>query len=146
MADSGSNREVVSRFLSDVFVEHDMSRLDGYMRDDYIQHNPDCPQGKAGFLEFFDVIFRAMPDFHYTVKKVVADGDSVMAWVTTQGTHTGSDFLGQAASGNRVKFDAVDIFRMQDGLIAEHWDVADTFTFFSQLGIVRGAEDRQRKE
>jgi predicted SnoaL-like aldol condensation-catalyzing enzyme len=40
----------------------------------------------------------------------------------------------------------VDIFRMHNGLIAEHWDVADTFTFFSQLGVVQGAEDRQRKE
>ena len=146
MADSASNKQVVLRFLADVFVRRDMSRLDDYMRDDYIQHNPDCPQGKAGFVEFFNVIFGAMPDFRYHVRKVVADGDMVMAWVTTQGTHTGSDFLGQAASGNRVKFDAVDIFRMQDGLIAEHWDVAETFTFFSQLGIVRGAEDRQRKE
>jgi len=33
----------------------------------------------------------------------------------------------------------VDIFRVQDGKIAEHWDVADTFTFFSQLGV---AEER----
>ncbi len=32
--------------------------MDEYMRDDYIQHNGDCPQGKAGFVEFFDVIFR----------------------------------------------------------------------------------------
>jgi predicted SnoaL-like aldol condensation-catalyzing enzyme len=145
MGDVSVNREVVSRFLDDVFVRRDMSRLDEYMRDDYIQHNPDCPQGKAGFLEFFDVIFRALPDFHYAVKKVVADGDLVMAWCTTMGTHTGGDFLGQSASGNSVKFDVVDIFRMQDGKIAEHWDVADTFTFFSQLGVVEGAQDRQRK-
>jgi predicted ester cyclase len=68
-----------------------------------------------------------------------------MAWCTSLGTHTGGAFLGQAATGNAVKFDTVDIFRMQDGLIAEHWDVADTFTFFSQLGLTRGAEDRQRK-
>ena len=145
MADSSANREVVERFLDDVFVRHDMSRLDEYMRDDYMQHNPDCPQGKAGFLEFFGVIFGAMPDFHYAVKRVVADGDLVMAWCTSLGTHTGGEFLGQAATGNAVKFDTVDIFRMQDGLIAEHWDVADTFTFFSQLGLTRGAEDRQRK-
>lgn len=143
---AGANKEVVARFLDDVFVNHDMSGLDACMRDDYIQHNPDCPQGKAGFLQFFDVIFRALPDFRYTVKRLVAEGDMVMAWCTTSGTHTGADFLGQAATGNPVKFDVVDIFRMEDGKIAEHWDVADTFTFFSQLGITRGAEDKQRKE
>jgi predicted SnoaL-like aldol condensation-catalyzing enzyme len=141
---AAANKEVVSRFLDDVFVQHDLTRLDEYMRDDYIQHNPDCPQGKDGFLEFFGVIFGALPDFRYSVKKVVADGDIVMAWCTTSGTHAGSDFLGQPASGNRVRFDVVDIFRMEEGLIAEHWDVADTFTFFSQLGVVRGAENRQR--
>jgi predicted SnoaL-like aldol condensation-catalyzing enzyme len=146
MADAATNKQVVARFLDDVFVRHDMSRLDEYMRDDYMQHNPDCPQGKAGFLEFFAVVFGAMPDFRYEVKQVVADGDLVMAWVTSLGTHTGGEFLGQKAIGNAVKFDAVDIFRMQDGLIAEHWDVADTFTFFSQLGVAHGAEDRQRKE
>lgn len=142
---SETNNEVVSRFLDDVFIAHDMGRLDDYMREDYIQHNPDCPQGKAGFVEFFSVIFGAMPDFHYTVKKVVAQGDLVMAWCTTQGTHTGSDFLGQTATGNTVKFDVVDIFRMEDGKIAEHWDVADTFTFFSQLGIASGSEDKRRE-
>lgn len=146
MTDAASNKRLVLRFLNDVFVHRDMSRLDEYLRDDYIQHNPDCPQGKAGFIQFFDVIFQAMPDFHYSIKKVVADGDIVMAWCTTMGTHTGGEFLGRAPSGKAVKFDVVDIFRLEDGLIAEHWDVADTFTFFSQLGIVEGAEDRQRRE
>ena len=136
MADESSrNKDVVSRFYNEVFIGHDMSRIDDYMRDDYIQHNADCPQGKAGFLEFFDVIFRAVPDFSYTLKKMVADGDIVMTYSTTSGTHTGGAWLGQEATGKRLTFDVVDIFRMEDGKIAEHWDVADTFTFFSQLGI-----------
>ena len=132
---SSMNKDVVSRFYSDVFVGHDMSRLDTYMRDDYIQHNPDCPQGKTGFVEFFAVIFRAVPDFRYTLRKMVAEGDLVLAYSTTTGTHTGGEWLGQKATGNRLTFDVVDIFRLEDGMIAEHWDVADTFTLFSQLGI-----------
>lgn len=93
------------------------------------------PAGKAGFVEFFEVIFAAVPDFRYTLKKMVAEGEIIMAYSTTSGTHTGGDWLGKKASGNQIKFDVVDIFRVQDGKIAEHWDVADTFTFFSQLGI-----------
>ncbi len=94
MHDVGRNKDAVSRFYNDVFINHDMSRLDGYMRDDYIQHNPDCRQGKAGFVEFFDVIFRAVPDFAYTLKKMVAEGDIVMAYSTTTGTHTGGPLAG----------------------------------------------------
>jgi len=134
---SGSSKDVVSRFYDDVFIRHDVSRIDEYMRDDYIQHNADCPQGKAGFLEFFATIFAAVPDFSYTLKKMVAEDDIVVAFSTTTGTHTGGEWLGQAATGNRLDYDVVDIFRVQDGKIAEHWDVADTFTFFSQLGVAR---------
>jgi predicted SnoaL-like aldol condensation-catalyzing enzyme len=132
---SAANKEVVSRFYQDVFIGHDLSRLDEYMHDDYIQHNGDCPQGKAGFVEFFETIFRAVPDFKYTLQRMVAEDDIVMAYSTTSGTHAGGEWLGKEPTGSRLEFNVVDIFRVQDGKIAEHWDVADTFTFFCQLGV-----------
>lgn len=131
-----NNTEIISQFIDIVFVKHDMSILNQIMRDDYIQHNPDCAQGKTGFKEFFEIIFAAMPDFKYSLKKIVAQDDIVMAYCTTSGTHTGGAWLGKQATGNRLEYDVVDIFRIQDGKIAEHWDVADTFKLFSQLGIV----------
>ena len=137
MATAAENKDVVSRFYNDVFINHDMSRIDEYMRDDYIQHNADCPQGKAGFLEFFDVIFKAVPDFKYKLHAMVAENDLVLAYSETSGTHTGGEWIGQKASGRSLCFNVIDVFRVQDGLIAEHWDVADTFTFFSQLGNAR---------
>jgi predicted SnoaL-like aldol condensation-catalyzing enzyme len=137
MPDSSKKaKEVVTRFYNDVFIRHDMSKLDTYMRDDYIQHNQDCPQGKAGFVEFFTVIFKAVPDFSYTLKKIVAEGDIVMAFSRTTGTHTGGEWIGKEADGAKLDYDVVDIFRVQDGKISEHWDVADTFTFFRQLGVI----------
>ena len=95
VSDASTNKEVVSRFYEDVFLRHDMSRIDDYMRDDYIQHNADCPQGKAGFLDFFATIFAAVPDFSYTLKKMVADGDTVVTYSTTTGTHTGGEWIGR---------------------------------------------------
>lgn len=133
--ESSMNKEIVARFYEDVFIRHDLSRLDDYMKEEYIQHNADCPQGRGGFVQFFEVIFRAVPDFKYTLRKLVAEGDIVMAYSTTTGTHTGGEWLGQDSTGNRLGFNVVDIFRLEEGKIAEHWDVADTFTFFSQLGI-----------
>ena len=112
-SDSSVNKEVVSRFYHDVFIEHDMSRLDDYMHDDYIQHNADCPQGKAGFVEFFETIFRAVPDFRYTLQKMVAEDDIVMAYSTTSGTHSGGEWLGKEPTGSKLEFDVVDIFRVQ---------------------------------
>ena len=132
---TSNNHKIVETFCTDVFVRQDLSRLDDYMRDDYIQHNEDVPQGKAGFREFFVNTFKAMPDFRYTVKKIVAEGDIVMVYSTTKATHTGGKWLGQPPTGNRLNFNVVDIFRVENGMIAEHWDVADSLTLFTQLGI-----------
>ena len=131
-----NNRRIVETFVNDVFVNHDLSHLDSYMRDDYIQHNPDVPQGKKGFIDFFKQTFKAIPDFKYTLKKIVAESDLVMIYCTTSGTHTGGEWLGKQATGNKLDFNVVDIFRIQDGMIAEHWDVADTFELFKQVGII----------
>jgi len=56
---------------------------------------------------------------------------------TTTGTHTGGEWLGVQPTGNTLSFDVVDMFRLQDGKIAEHWDVADTYSLFSQLGRIK---------
>lgn len=137
MDNAGSNRKLVESFITAVFVDHDLSDLGRYLRDDYIQHNPDVAQGRAGFEEFFETTFRAMPDFRYTVKQIVADGDRVWVYSTTTATHTGAPWLDVAPAGNRLSFDVVDMFRLEDGKIAEHWDVADTLGLFSQLGKVK---------
>ena len=134
---SERNKKVVERLIDTVFINHDLSALDEIMRDDYIQHNEDVPQGKAGFKDFFITTFKAMPNFRYTVRKIVAEDDIVMVYSTTTATHTDGKWLGQPPTGNSLNFDVVDIFRVEDGLIAEHWDVADSLKLFTQLGIAK---------
>jgi len=130
------NKKLVETLCMTVFQKHDFSRLDEIMRDDYIQHNEDTPQGKAGFKEFFEQMFKAMPDFNYTIKKIVAEGDTVIMYSTTTATHSG-EWLGNPPTGNKLNFDVVDIFRIENGKIAEHWDVADTLKLFTQVGKIK---------
>ena len=136
MADIEKNKRAVLVLYETVFRGHDFSRLDEIMRDDYIQHNADCPQGKAGFVQFFEEIFAGIPDFRYDMLRIVAEGDFVMMYSTTTGTHR-HEWLGCPPTGNRLEFNVVDIFRLEDGLIAEHWDVADTLTLFTTIGRVK---------
>ena len=51
MSDPQNNRKLLESFCTEVFNGHNLSGLAKFMRDDYIQHNPDCPQGKSGFVE-----------------------------------------------------------------------------------------------
>ena len=130
-----SNKEIVEYFCEMLFNRHDMSILNDVMLDNYIQHNANVPTGKEGFKQFFQATFKAVPDFKCNIKKVIAEGDLVAVYSTTSGTHKGA-WIGPGATGNKLSYDVVDIFRVQDGKIAEHWDVADTFKLFRQVGVI----------
>ena len=140
---SERNKKVVERLINTVFINHDLSVLDEIMRDDYIQHNDIAEQGKAGFIALFKQTFIAMPDFKYTINRLVAEDDYVVAYCTSSGTHNGGQWLHCPPRGGKLHFDVVDIFRVQDGKIAEHWDVADRLTLFTQLGVVKDIESSE---
>jgi steroid delta-isomerase-like uncharacterized protein len=128
-------KALLAQFGAKIFQEKDFAALTSLMRDDYIQHNPLVRQGSKGFQDFFQAWFEASPDFRFELKQIVSEGDKVWVYGTYSGTHQG-DWLGIPATGNAYKFDAVDIFRVQDGKLAEHWDVLDVYTLFKQLGTI----------
>jgi predicted ester cyclase len=53
------------------------------------------------------------------------------------GTHQG-ELLGVPASGKSVEFESIDIIRLEDGKVAEHWGVTDTMTLMQQIGAIPG--------
>jgi len=128
-----NNKKIIGAFAESVFVEKNLSTVDRYMRSDYIQHNPLVKQGAIGFKDFFSAWFASVPDWRYSLKKIIADESEV--WV--HGTYAGTlekDWLGITASGQKYSFDAVDIFRLENGKLAEHWDVMDIYGLFKCCG------------
>jgi len=81
------------------------------------------------FKETFSEAREAFPDMRVTVEDLVAEGDRVAARVTMRGTHRGV-FQGLAPTGKRVEVRAMDMFRISDGKIVEHWGHADDPTDF----------------
>ena len=129
------NKELIGRVGDAVFNRHDLSVLERHVREDYIQHNPLVPQGREGFRRFFADAFRAVPDWRHETKMAAAEGDLVWVYGTYRGTQTG-EWLGIPATGKGFAMDAVDIFRVEGGQLAEHWDVMDVHALFKQLGVV----------
>ena len=105
-----SNKEMVLKFYDEVFNNRDLSNIDAYMREDYIQHNPTCENGKAGFLKFAEFFLGMKP--HMDIIKIGEDGDMVYVF-----------FKCTLESGmiNKV----CDIYRLEDGMLAEHWDIVN---------------------
>ena len=79
--------------------------------DDYTQHNPDVPDGKAPFVGYFSGFFKENPQSRARIVRSATDGDLVYLHVHST---NGPEDRGQAV---------VDIFRVDDGVIVEHWDV-----------------------
>lgn len=130
------NKQLLADFGTEVFGRKELSNLHRYMHEDYIQHNPLVPQGSTGFRQFFVDWFNAVPDWNYSLAKLVAEDDTVWAYGMYSGTQKG-DWLGIPASNKSYSFAAVDIFRFQDGKLAEHWDVMDVHGLFKQLGVIK---------
>ena len=104
---SEANKALVLAGIKGVFVDRDPAVLDRRFSDDYRQHNPLIANGTAAIKA---VIAGLSPDFKYEPGLVVADGEYVMI----HGRYTG---------WGPKPLVAVDIFRVANGKIAEHWDV-----------------------
>lgn len=76
------------------------------------------------FRETFSEVRDAFPDVRVDVEDVISEGDMVAARVTMRGTHRG-EFQGIPPTDKQVEVKAIDIFRITDGKIVEHWGHSD---------------------
>jgi predicted ester cyclase len=75
-----------------------------------------------------------MPDLRPDIHQVLAERDRVVTFVRWQATHTGP-FGGVPATGKKITLETADMFRVQDGLFIEHWDVVDKLSVAATLGL-----------
>ena len=104
---------------------------------DFVDHTPNVglPSGIEGVRAFFSMQFSAFPDERTTSLDMVAEGDKVVHRMAGVGTHDGL-FLGIPATGKRITWTWIDIWRIADGKLAEHWVEADMMSALQQLGMM----------
>ncbi len=105
------NRAIITQFSDIFYRQRDIKRAYmTYVVPDYIQHNPDIPDGRDAAIASVGPIF-SIPGGHFDVKRIVVDGDIAVVHV-----------LG-AADPKRSPLAIFDMYRLKDGKIVEHWDV-----------------------
>ena len=72
-------------------------------------------------------------DPQFTIEDVIAEGDKVVVRWVNHGTNVG-EFLCAPPTGKSFATPGIDIYRLQDGKLAEHWHVVDVFGQMVQLG------------
>ena len=109
------NKAVVREFYTTVMIGRDVGAAPRFLRSDYIQHNPQVPTGLKGFMETFRARFAQPlpPDYKRELLNVIGENDMVVIYVRQ--TWTSRD-------GRHHQALEFDMFRLEDGKIAEHWD------------------------
>lgn len=134
---SETAKAVVRRNTEEVQGGGNFALFDELFADDFLDHTPQ-PGGtpdKAGARKLYQALRSAFPDFHAVIHWQSADGDRVTTYKTYHGTHLGS-FLGVPATGRKIQFDTVDVMRVRNGRITEHWGVAHLYSVMQQLGVL----------
>jgi predicted SnoaL-like aldol condensation-catalyzing enzyme len=106
-----ANKKLVLEFYEKVLNQKDVDAASKYVSENYIQHNPRVPDGLAALQGFVREMKRSTPESRSTVKRAIAEGDLVVLHSHVQ--------RNPGEKGAAL----VDIFRVANGMIVEHWDV-----------------------
>jgi predicted ester cyclase/ketosteroid isomerase-like protein len=130
------NTAVVVRFLNDINAGN-LGVIDELLAPDYVNRDaePGVDAGIEGTRQFFTMMRAGFPDVRFSPALVIAASDLVAVRLDITGTNTGT-MIGLPPTGARVVVPAIDILRVRNGVIVEHWGVADEATLLRQLGIM----------
>lgn len=108
------NIEVVKNFYQEFFGDIDFSAADRYIGDVYVQHNPAVADGKAPLVEAAKVWLKDAPKTKINFHNAIAQDDLVFVHIVD-------------TDAEGTKHSTMDVFRVTDGKITEHWDAFATF-------------------
>ncbi len=124
-------KQLVSRFI-ELMTTKQSDKFGEVIFQDYQQHNPMVKPGLVGIQEgskWFESIF---PDISANIDAVVVEGDIIVARITWTGTQRG-ELFGVPASNVKATWTGTDWWRIENGKLAEHWDVVDWSSLMQQI-------------
>jgi steroid delta-isomerase-like uncharacterized protein len=129
------NKALVQR-LYDLLNEGDVGAVGDLVAPNYVEHNPLPGQGsgREGVLDRFSMISAGLAP-RFSIEDVVAERDRVVVRWTNTGTHV-AEFAGIPPTSKPFTIAGVDVYRVADGVLAEHWDVVDQLSLLVQLGVL----------
>lgn len=112
---SARNKEIVRDFYTTVFIGRDVEAAPRFLSPGYIQHTAGIPTGLKGFMDTFRPAFARKPpaDYKREILRIVGDDDIVVLFNRQSGT---------PANGQHQVVLQFDMFRLENGMIVEHWD------------------------
>lgn len=134
--DENENKALVRRFFEVGPSRGDLRAARELLADDFALHVPlPCSPGVQGIIEVISACRAAFEHLDVTIEDLLADEDRVAARFTARGIHKGA-FMGLPATGKSITMTGIEIFRIENGKIAELWGEANLLGLMGQLGIM----------
>jgi predicted ester cyclase len=132
-----AHKTLVRRFVEEVQSQGRLEVLDELVAPTFVNYTapPGVPSNREGVKQITLLFRRAFPDGVMTVEDMIAEGDTVATRKTFRGTHQG-EFMGIPPTGRRVAIELIDMVRVVDGRVVEHWNVVDNLGLLQQLGVL----------
>jgi predicted ester cyclase len=133
--DPQRNKAVVRRFVDEYQSRADERAFDELVHPDFVDHSlpPGLAPGPRGVRQQFEQLRATFEGLRAEILQQVAEDDLVVTRKVLRGVHRGP-FLGIEPTGREVELLVIDIVRLRDGRIAEHWNVVDLLGALGQLG------------
>jgi steroid delta-isomerase-like uncharacterized protein len=131
------NKAVLRRWI-EAYNERDLEGEAAVLAPDYVAHVPAAPgplEGLEAWRQFSGSFADAFPDIRLTIEDIMAEGDMVAARVAFRGTHRG-EFQGIPPTGKEVAFSSIEVNRVREGKVEEHWVELDLLGLMQQLGAI----------
>jgi len=128
-----SNKEIVRKLFEESLNKGNLALLSDLFAADFT--GPQGEKGPAGFRANIELLLKAFPDIHYTIKDLVGEDDKVAVNWTWQGTQTGS-FRNIPATGKSITNDGMAVFGLKDGKIVRAETLTDRLGFWQGLGLL----------
>ena len=99
----------------------------------YVPGRPEPLKGPDGYLEIIGMMRSGFPDIQWTLEEMIAEDERVAARFTMRGTHQGT-FFGVPPTGNKIKVQAMNFYRLSGGQFVEERGQPDLLALLQQIG------------
>jgi steroid delta-isomerase-like uncharacterized protein len=137
MMTAETNKATIRRIVEEIQNGDNLALIDELLAPNFVNHTPapGLSPDREGIKHLLSMFRAAFPDGVMTIEDMIAEGDKVATRKTYRGTHQGQ-FLGIPPTGRHVSVGLIDMMRLVDGKVVEHWNVGDDLSLLQQLGLL----------
>lgn len=131
------NKQIVSEFFIKGYNEKDYDAVQKLLLEEYYDHSPACARSATDAINILKIVHNIFPDMEVEIIDLIEENNKVVGRFKFSATHS-CDYMGVKPTNKRLEWEAIEIFRIENGKIVESWgywpdsEIKDKLTKLSQ--------------